>query len=98
LLPVAAAHGVAVIVNQPFERGDLFRGVRGRALPDWAGEFDCTSWAQLFLKYLLAEPAVTCVIPATGNPEHIKDNLAAGFGRLPDGRQRQRVRELWDEL
>ena len=98
LLPVAAARGVAVIVNQPLERGDLFRRVRGRYLPDWAQEFDCASWAQLFLKYVLAEPAVTCVIPATGNPEHMKDNLAAGFGRLPDARQRQQIRELWDGL
>ena len=76
--------------------GDLLRRVRGRPLPDWAGEFDCTSWAQLFLKYVLAEPAVTCVIPATGNPEHIKDNLLAGFGRLPDARQRRQIRALWD--
>ena len=76
--------------------GDLLRRVRGRLLPDWAGEFDCTSWAQLFLKYVLAEPAVTCVIPATGNPEHIKDNLLAGFGLLPDARQRRQIRALWD--
>ena len=96
LLPVAATRGVAVIANQPLERGDMFRRLRGRALPDWAEELDCTSWAQLFLKYILAEPAVTCVIPATGNPEHIKDDLAAGFGRLPDSRQRQQIRQLWD--
>lgn len=98
VLPVAASRGVGVIANQPLERGDLFRRVRGRPLPDWAGEFDCASWAQLFLKYILAEPAVTCVIPATGNPEHMRDNLAAGFGRLPDARQRQQIRELWDGL
>ena len=96
LLPAAAARGVAVIVNQPLERGDLFRRVRGRALPDWVREFDCASWAQLFLKYILAEPAVTCVIPATGNPEHIKDDLGAGFGGLPNARQRQQIRQLWD--
>ena len=76
--------------------GDLLRRVRGRPLPDWAGEFDCTRWAQLFLKYVLAEPAVTCVIPATGNPEHIKDNLLACFGRVPDARQRRQIRALWD--
>jgi diketogulonate reductase-like aldo/keto reductase len=70
--------------------------VRGRWLPDWAGEFDCASWAQLFVKYVLAEPAVTCVIPATGNPQHMQDNLAAGFGRLPDAGQRQQIRELGD--
>ena len=96
LLPVAAAHGIAVIANQPLERGDLFRRVRERPLPDWAAEFDCASWAQLFLKYILAEPAVTCVIPATGSPAHMKDDLAAGFGQLPDARQRQRIRALWD--
>jgi diketogulonate reductase-like aldo/keto reductase len=96
LLPTAASRGVAVIVNQPFEQGELFRRVRGQTLPDWAQEFDCASWAQMFLKYLLADPAVTCVIPATNKPEHMKDNLAAGFGRLPDAQQRQRIRELWD--
>jgi diketogulonate reductase-like aldo/keto reductase len=96
LLPIATAHGVAVIANQPLERGDLFRRIRGRPFPDWAAEFDCTGWAQLFLKYILAEPAVTCVIPATGNPEHIKDDLTAGFGRLPDTRQRRQIRALWD--
>ena len=96
LLPAAAARGAAVIVNQPLERGELFRRVRGRPLPDWAHEFECASWAQLFLKYILAEPAVTCVIPATGNSEHMRDDLGAGFGALPDNRQRRQIRELWD--
>ena len=96
LFPVAASRGVAVIVNQPFEQGALFRHMRSRALPAWAVEFDCASWAGLFLKYLLAEPAVTCVIPATRDPEHLKENLAAGRGRLPDARQRQQIRDLWD--
>jgi diketogulonate reductase-like aldo/keto reductase len=98
LLPIAAERGVAVIVNQPLERGDLFRRIRRHALPDWAREFECASWAQLFLKYVLAEPAITCVIPATGNPDHMKDNLGAGIGTLPDARQRQQIRELWDAL
>jgi diketogulonate reductase-like aldo/keto reductase len=98
LLPVAAARGVAVIVNQPLGQGGLVRRARGRPLPDWAGEFDCASWAQLLLKYILAEPAVTCVIPATRNPEHIEDDLAAGFGRLPDAQQCRRIRTLWDAL
>jgi diketogulonate reductase-like aldo/keto reductase len=98
LLPVCAARGVAVIVNQPLERGTLFRTVRGRPLPDWAGEFDCTSWAQLFLKYLLADPAVTVLIPATNKPAHMADNLKAGCGRLPDARQREQIRRLWDAL
>jgi diketogulonate reductase-like aldo/keto reductase len=98
LLPVAAERGVAVIVNQPFETGGMFRRVRGRPLPDWAAEFDCASWAQLFLKYLIAEPAVTCVIPATAKPEHMADNLKAGSGHLPDAAQRERIRRLWDTL
>ena len=98
LLPVAAERGVAVIVNQPFETGGMFRKVRGRELPDWAAEFDCASWAQLFLKYLTADPAVTCVIPATGKPEHMEDNLKAGVGRLPDAKQRERIRRFWETL
>jgi diketogulonate reductase-like aldo/keto reductase len=98
LLPVAAARRVATIVNQPFESGDMFRRVRGKPVPEWAADFDCTSWAQLFLKYVLAEPAVTSVIPATANPEHMADDLKAGFGRLPDAQQRQRIRQLWDSL
>src|SRR5438105_1589304 len=98
LLPVAAARRVATIVNQPFETGDMFRRVRGKPVPEWAAEFDCTSWAQLFLKYILAEPAVTAVIPATADPAHMADDLKAGFGRLPDAQQRQKIRQLWDSL
>jgi diketogulonate reductase-like aldo/keto reductase len=98
LLPTALDRGVAVIANQPLARGDLLRGVRGRPLPEWAHESDCASWSQLFLKYILAEPALTCVIPATGNPEHMTDNLAAGSGGLPDARQRRKISELWDAL
>jgi len=98
LLPVTAARGVAVVVNQPLERGTLFGAVRGKPLPDWAAEFDCASWAQLFLKYLLGDPAVTVLIPATNKPDHMADNLKAGFGRLPDAKQRQRVRRMWESL
>ena len=98
LFPIAAARKVAVIVNRPFEDGDMFRRVRGGAVPEWAAEFDCTSWAQLFLKYVIAEPAVTCAIPATSNPAHMADDLKAGIGRLPDARQRQQIRQLWDSL
>src|SRR5579864_4643920 len=98
LLPTAAKRGVAVIVNRPFEDGHLFRRVRGRAVPEWAAEFDCTSWAQLFLKYIFAAPAVTCAIPATANPAHMEDDLKAGFGRLPDATQLQQIRQLWDSL
>jgi len=98
LLPVCARRGVAVIVNQPFERGDLFRRVRGKTLPEWAAGFDCASWAQLFLKYLLGDPAVTVVIPATDKPDHMADNLKAGYGRLPDSGQREQIRRFWDSL
>jgi diketogulonate reductase-like aldo/keto reductase len=98
LLPTAAQRGVAVIVNQPFEQGDLFRKTRGKALPEWAAAFDCTSWAQLFLKYLLGDPAVTAVIPATDKPDHMADNLKAGYGRMPDAKQREQIRQYWDAL
>ena len=98
LLPVAAARRVATIVNQPFETGDMFRRVRGKPVPEWAAEFDCGSWAQLFLKYIIAEPAVTAVIPATANPAHMSDDLKGGTGRLPDAQQRQKIRQLWDSL
>jgi diketogulonate reductase-like aldo/keto reductase len=98
LFPACLARKVAVIVNQPFEQGSMFRSVRGKQLPGWAADFDCTSWAQLFLKYLIGEPAVTCVIPATNKPDHMADNLKAGFGRLPDAKQRGQIRQLWDGI
>jgi diketogulonate reductase-like aldo/keto reductase len=98
LLPVAATRGVAVIVNQPLGQGGLVRRLSGRPLPEWVQEFGCESWAQLLLKYIVAEPAVTCVIPATRNPEHMADNLDARFGRLPDAEQRRQIRALWDTL
>lgn len=91
LLPLAQDLGIAVIINRPFAKASLFSQVRGKPLPAWAAEFDCASWAQFFLKYILAEPAVTCVIPATGKVHHLEDNLAAGHGRLPDARQRARM-------
>ncbi len=91
LLPAASASGTAVIVNRPFAKASLFDRVKGRRLPDWASEFDATSWAQFFLKYILAHPAVTCVIPATRNPKHLADNMLAGRGRLPDEKMRQRM-------
>lgn len=84
LLPLAADRGIAVIVNQPFGGGDLFRSLRGRPLPDWAAEIDCRSWAQVLLKFVLGHPAVTCVIPGTGRPEHMRDNVGAGMGKMPD--------------
>ncbi len=98
LLAVAAETGAAVIINRPFAQGALFGKVRGKALPAWAAEFDCASWAQFFLKYIVAHPAVTCVIPGTGSTRHMADNLKAGSGRLPDGGQRKRMVELMQSL
>jgi len=91
LLPRAQEKGVAVLVNQPFESGQLFQRVRNKQLPSWAQEFDCQSWAQFFLKFILSHPAVTCVIPGTSKPHHMVDNMAAGFGRLPDEKMRQQM-------
>lgn len=91
LLPLAAERKVAVLVNRPFEDGALFARVRGRPLPPWASEIDCESWAQFFLKFILGHPAVTCVIPATANPRHMRDNVAAGSGRMPDAAMRERM-------
>ena len=98
LLPAAAAHGVAVLVMRPFEEGALFARVGGRPLPAWAPEIDCQSWAQLFLKFILAHPAVTCPIPATSKPKHLVDNLGAARGRLPDAAMRRRMVEHFEEL
>jgi len=94
LLPLAKERGVAVLVNRPFGGGDLFGRVRAKPLPDWATEFDCRSWAQFFLKWILAHPAVTCAIPATNNSRHLQDNMEAGSGRLPTAKQRQQMLEL----
>jgi aryl-alcohol dehydrogenase-like predicted oxidoreductase len=93
LLPACADSGTAVIINRPFSQGGLFPKVKGKPLPPWAAEFDCTSWAQFFLKYLLGHPAVTCVIPGTRKVEHLKDNVQAGMGRLPDAAMRRRMTE-----
>jgi diketogulonate reductase-like aldo/keto reductase len=98
LLPLAQDKGVAVLVNRPFEDGRLFDLTRGKPVPAWASDFDAASWGQIFLKYLLAHPAVTVVIPATGKVKHMQDNLGAGRGQLPDARQRARVRELLASL
>jgi len=91
LLPAAAASGAAVLVMRPFEEGALFARVRGKQLPPWAADFDCASWAQFFLKFILGHPAVTCPIPATASPTHLADNLGAGRGRLPDEATRKRM-------
>lgn len=91
LLPLAEERGMAVLVNRPFGGGSLFQRVRGRDLPVWAAEFDCESWAQFFLKFVVSHPAVTCAIPATSNPRHAADNMGAGSGRLPDAGMRERM-------
>ena len=98
LLPACAAAGVAVIANRPFSMGALFPRVKGKALPAWAAEFDCASWAQFFLKYILAHPAVTCAIPGTSRVAHLKDNLQGGTGRLPDAKTRRRMVEYLEKL
>lgn len=91
LLPLAAERGIATLINRPYQRGSLFRAVRGKPLPDWAREIDCLSWGQYFLKFIAAHPAVTCIIPATSKVRHMIDNMGAGFGRLPDEAMRRRM-------
>lgn len=91
LLPAAADAGCAVLVMRPFEEGALFDAVKGKALPPWAAEIDCTSWAQLFLKWILGDTRVTCPIPATAKPKHLADNVRAGFGKLPDADHRKQL-------
>jgi aryl-alcohol dehydrogenase-like predicted oxidoreductase len=98
LLSACAESGTAVIVNRPFSHASLFGRVKGKPLPPWAAEFDCASWAQFFLKWILGHPAVTCVIPGTGRATHLKDNMQAGFGLLPDAAQRQRMVEHLERL
>jgi len=94
ILPLAQDRQVAVVINRPFGGGDLFSRVRSKPLPDWVAEFDCKSWAQFFLKWIVAHPAVTCAIPATNNPSHLEDDLQGGIGRLPDTKTRQRIVEF----
>lgn len=91
LLPIARERRIATLINRPFARGDLFRVVKGKALPAWASEMDVKSWGQFFLKFVVSHPDVTCAIPATSKPHHMLDNMGAGFGRLPDAVMRQRM-------
>jgi len=94
LLPMAQDKGVAILVNRPFMNGEYFDIVGGHELPEWAAEFDCSSWAQFSLKFILSHPAVNCVLTETANPAHVVDNLQAGLGRLPDEATRQKMLEL----
>jgi diketogulonate reductase-like aldo/keto reductase len=98
LLPFCQDKGIAVMVNRPFADGALFARVRGKPLPSWAAEAGCESWGQFFLRYVIAHPAVTCVIPATSKPQHMIDNAAAGRAPLPDAGQRERMRAYWESL
>jgi len=91
ILPLARERGVAVLVNRPFSEGGLFQRVRGAPLPAWAAKLGCESWAQVFLKWILAHPAVTCVIPATSRVQHLVENMKAGTGVLPDAAARERI-------
>ena len=98
LLPLAQERGIAVLVNRPFQRGELFQTVRGKDLPDWAAEFDCASWAQFFLKFIVSHPAVTCAIPASSKVHHLVDNMGAGTGRLPDSGVRDRMVKYIEQI
>ena len=98
LLPLAMDSGAAVLTNLPFGRNSMFRRVQGKPMPDFAKEIDCTSWAQLFLKYNLSHPAVTAVIPGTDKPEYMLDNLNAGRGRMPDAAFRRRIEAWWETV
>ena len=98
VLPLAQQMGVAVIANRPFAKANLFSRVRDKEVPDWAAEFDCKSWAQFFLKYIVSHPALTCAIPATSKPKHLADNMQAAYGRLPDAKTRRRMADYVDAL
>ena len=98
ILPLARELGVAVMVNRPFATGGMFRRTRGKPLPAWAAELGIESWAQYFLKWIVAHPAVTCAIPATSKPAHMRDNARAGHGVLPNAGQRRRMAEHYSSL
>ena len=98
ILPMAQDLGVAVTINRPFINGRFFDVVHGKALPPWAADFDCESWAQFSLKFILSHPAVTCVLTETANPKHAVDNLSAGLGRLPDAGEGKRMQAYFKEI
>jgi aryl-alcohol dehydrogenase-like predicted oxidoreductase len=98
LLPAAADVGAAVLTALPFGRSSVFSAVRGRSVPEWAADFDATTWAQFFLKFILGHQAVTAVIPGTTNPAHLADNISAGRGRFPDAGQREAMVKFFDAL
>ncbi len=94
MLPMMQDKGIGVIINRPFMNGDYFRRIGDRPLPDWAAEFDCESWAQFSLKYILPHPAITCVLTETSNPKHMAENARAAFGRMPNDSLRARMRSV----
>ena len=96
ILPLAKDRGIAVLINRPYEGGALFRKTKNKAFPAWAAEFGAATWGQLFLKFILANPAVTCVIPGTAKPKHMQDNVQAGFGELPTSRHLGKMVKLLD--
>lgn len=98
LLPMAADKGIAVIINRPFQRGGLFDLVGKKPLPAWASEIDCENWAQFFLKFIISHPAVTCAIPATSRVDHLQENMAAAYGRLPDQAMRRKMVDYIERL
>jgi diketogulonate reductase-like aldo/keto reductase len=98
LLPMLAERGIAVLINRPFMNGAYFDRLEGQALPEWTAEFDCESWAQFSLKYILAEPALTCVLTETSNPRHMEENALTASGRLPDQAARARMRAFIDQV
>jgi diketogulonate reductase-like aldo/keto reductase len=98
IIPLAPDRGMAVMINLPFGRGRLFNAVQGKKLPQWASEFDCASWAQFFLKYIVSHPAITCAVPGMARPEYVVDNLGAARGRLPDAAMRKRMENFIDNL
>ncbi|MEO6730726.1 MAG: aldo/keto reductase [Ferruginibacter sp.] len=98
LLPAAKHKGVAVIVNRPFQEGAFFEYVSGKQLPGWAAEWRIQNWAQFFLKFILSNPTVTCVIPGTSNPAHLLENIQAGNGLFPDDKTRKRILEYFQSL
>jgi len=98
IIPLAPDRGMAVMINLPFGRGRLFSAVQGKKLPEWASEFDCTTWAQFFLKYIVSHPAITCAVPGMARAEYVIDNLGAARGRLPDAAMRKRMEQFIDNV
>jgi diketogulonate reductase-like aldo/keto reductase len=98
LLPLARERGIAVLANRPFRQGELLRALQRQPLPAWAADIDCVSWAQVILKFIVSHPAVTCAIPATSSRAHVRENMAAATGRMPDEALRQRIAQHLDKL